>query len=205
MISFTSLTSTRLLSIARIINSNFSICHLYMSTFSSRVLIFSAFLDFFLLELDADSMSASAPSHCEVISAILSDNHDLQSSAACCSSVNLLYFDRPSFEYAFVLVSLSRSLKRSIRTSTVRRASSKAALSRISGLAVHPLTCSRRRCNFLISFFKSCSYFSFCEFPRAPIILSKVSSNDSAPSLIFLSTRSTSTARHMTIYVSNPS
>mmetsp|Transcript_11597 Transcript_11597/g.19772 ORF Transcript_11597/g.19772 Transcript_11597/m.19772 type:complete len:205 (-) Transcript_11597:475-1089(-) len=121
-----------------------------------------------------------------------SATHALQSSWACSSAVNLPVLLKPSRLYALVFISRSSSLNFSILSSTDRLASNNGSLLRISALAAHVFTCSRNLCNFLISFFKSCSYFSFWFCCEAECTLSQISSKSSFPSTIFFSTRSTS-------------
>ena len=98
---------------------------------------------------------------------------------------------RPSFEYAFVFISLSTSLKASILRSIFSRASTSCCLFLISALEAHVLTWSRSFCSFLISDFSSPSSRCFGG-PSAACTWSYISSNSNRPSSIFLRVRSTS-------------
>ena len=73
-----------------------------------------------------------------------------------------------------------------------RRCSRRGFLSLMSPEATHVLTWSRRRCSFLISFFRSASNFSRWLALSVLYSFFQMSSKFSIPSAIFLKTRSTS-------------
>ena len=115
---------------------------------------------FFLELLVSESISLSKVSICVFISSMAFIIHSFASSLAfSLGSFATRAAARPSLENAFVLVSFSITLNRSISTSIRRRASKSGFLSFTSLDAAHCFTWSRKRCSFLISFFKS-DYFA---------------------------------------------
>ena len=111
---------------------------------------------FFRELLVSESISPSNVSICAFISSMAAAIHSRASSFAfSLGSFATRAARRPSLENAFVFVSFSITLNRSISTSMRRRASRSGFLSFTSFEAAHCFTWSRNRCSFLISFFKS--------------------------------------------------
>jgi len=98
----------------------------------------------------------------------------------------------PSFEYGLDLFSRSTFLNSSIRTSMSLRDLVKPSLSLISGFPCHCLIESRKRCSFLISFFRSSPCFSRCDKLVACSNFASNVSKASLPSSTFFSVLSTS-------------
>lgn len=110
------------------------------------------------------------------------------------SAVSVLSRARPSFEYAFVFVSLSTILNVSIRRSIAARASISGCFCFTSEPFCQILIASRYRCSFLISFFSSSSCRSFKACESASWTRSNCSSNAAMPSSTRLRVRSISAA-----------
>ena len=92
----------------------------------------------------------------------------------------------------FKLSSSSRRVWLKFTISMSFRLSMRTDLSLISADAIHVLIWSRSRCSFLISFFRSSSYFSFWFELEALWTFCQISSNFSTPSATFFRHRSIS-------------
>mmetsp|Transcript_10395 Transcript_10395/g.38337 ORF Transcript_10395/g.38337 Transcript_10395/m.38337 type:complete len:205 (+) Transcript_10395:3147-3761(+) len=147
--------------------------------------------DFFICDffpLDSVSISASNSSICTWRRSMYSFRISRACALACSSGSSLKrrpVLAKPSFEKAFVLLSRSNALNRSILTSMLRRAASSASVSLTSPLEAQPRIWSRSFCSFFSSFFRSLSILSFLSGSERSIFCHR-SSKTSTPSWTFL-------------------
>lgn len=174
--------------------SRCSIWNLYRSTSFCRCSMWTSslpLLRFFPRRCSASSCASRSLSWC-FSSDIRLSIQALTSSFGLSKSFFLGVLFSASFENAFVFVSFSQTLNRSISRSICFRACSISSLSRISGLDNHPLIWSRYRCNRLISFFRSASCFSLSAAVGAEYTFCQIDSNSTRPSWTRFRTRSIS-------------